>query len=679
MSNYRPGGSGRRSTPPPRPAWRAQSQKTAREEFLDGPRASYRPSSSAAAGRAQRTMLSGRVMWVMGLSLVLVAALIVRLMVVQLVWGPSFADQAAEQRTRIYVDNARRGAIVDRNGNQIALTMQARSLTVSPNRLRDDLEEQSRLELVSEEETAGNSDEEIADRAREMMEDTLDEMAQGIPEMIEEAEASSADVEEKEIKDKLTADSSYEVLVRNVDPDVAALIAERYYGIAADYQAVRQYPNGAVGENVVGRVSMDGQGQFGYEASGDSVLSGIDGSYKEDVSTDGQVIPGSRRDEVDAVDGSTVELTLDVDLQNHVQQVLERAKANSLAEDAEAVVLDAHTAQVLAMANTSTIDPNGDIEKQLEEGRSFENPSISAPFEPGSVAKVITASGVIQEGLTTPDEVLQVPGSIEMSGVTVNDAWAHGVASYTTTGVFGKSSNVGTLMLAQRLGEDKYAEYLKKFGIGQATGIELPNESQGLLADRSQWSGGTFANLPIGQGMSWTTLQMASVYQALANGGQRVEPRVISSVTGPDGTQEEQTAPATTQVVSPETARTVLDMFRSVTQDDPNGVQQGTGPEAAVDGYQIAGKTGTAQKVDEATGAYSMNRFWITFAGVAPADDPRYVVAIMLDEPKRGVKEGGGGASSSAPLFHDIASWLLDRDNVPLSPPVDGQLILQAQ
>lgn len=511
------------------------------------------------------------------------------------------------------------------------------------------------------------------------MRDALDEMARGIPAMIEESGASSSDVDESEIKEKLEANSTYEVLVRNVDPDVAALISEQYHGVAADYQALRQYPNGAVAENVVGRVSMDGQGQFGYEASGDALLSGIDGSYKEDVSTDGQVIPGSRRDEVEAVDGSTVALTIDLDLQNEVQQVLERAKANSLAQGAEAVVLDAKTAEVLAMANTDTIDPNGDIEQQLAAGRSFDNPSISAPFEPGSVAKVITACGVIEEGLTTPDEVLQVPGSIEMSGVTVSDAWVHGLTAYTTTGVFGKSSNVGTLMLAQRLGEDTYAEYLEKFGIGQATGIELPNESQGLLADRSQWSGGTFANLPIGQGMSWTTLQMASVYQALANGGERIEPRVISSVTNADGEEEEQPEPETIRVVSEETARTVLDMFRAVTQSDPTGVQQGTGPEAAVDGYQISGKTGTAQKVDEATGAYSMDRFWITFAGVAPADNPRYVIAIMLDEPQRGVEDGGSGSSSSAPLFHDIASWLLDRDNVPLSAPMDEQLVLQAQ
>ena len=330
------------------------------------------------------------------------------------------------------------------------------------------------------------------------------------------------------------------------------------------------------------------------------------------------------------------------------------------------------------MVNTGTIDPNGDVEKQVEQGKDFENPTISAPYEPGSVAKIMTASAAIEEGKTTPDEVHQVPGSIDMAGVTVRDAWDHGTVPYTTTGIFGKSSNVGTLMLAQRVGEDKFADYLNRFGIGQPTGVELPNESAGLLPTREQWSGGTFANLPIGQGMSVTALQMAGIFQALANGGERVEPRIIREVTGPDGQVREQEAPATTRVVSPETARTVIDMFRAVTQEDPSGAQQGTGANGAIEGYQTSGKTGTAQKVDPNTGAYSMSDSWITFGGVVPADNPRYVIAVMVDDPDRGVEPGGSGGQSAAPIYRDIGSWLLNRDNVPLSKPMEGKLILQA-
>lgn len=643
--------------------------------------ASYRPAPAARPRPQQRTqqqVMRRRLSLVLAFLVVAVLVLATRLAWVQVIWGPELSAKAEEQRARIYVEPARRGDITDRDGREMSYTMQARSLTVSPDLLRKELREQKDLELRMEVSEGAAAPQDRDAYLDEQVEATLKDMAERIPQMIKDSGASTEDVDSKEIEEKLRADSHYEVLVRNVDPDVAAQIAETFHGVAADHQDIRQYPNGAVGENILGKVSMDGQGQFGFEASGDALLSGINGRMTEDVSTDGQVIPGTLRDQVPAIDGKNVSLTVDVDVQNYLQQKVEQARANSGAKDAEAVVLDAHTGEVVAMANTGTIDPNGDIEKQLERGKDFDNPSISAPYEPGSVAKIITAAGVIEEGLTTPDEVLQVPGAISMSGVTVNDAWAHGTAPYTTTGIFGKSSNVGTLMLAQRLGEEKFAQYLEKFGIGQTTGVELPNESAGLLPSPEQWSGGTFANLPIGQGMSWTTLQMASVYQALANGGERVEPRIIKSVTNPDGTEEELPEPKRTRVVRPETARTVVDMFRAVTQSDPTGVQSGTGPGGAIEGYQTSGKTGTAQQVDPNTGAYSMSDFWITFAGVAPADDPRYVIAVMLDDPDRGVEPGGQGGQSAAPIFRDVASWLLDRDNVPTSAPMEGLLTLQA-
>nr|WP_224400599.1 penicillin-binding protein 2 [Corynebacterium poyangense] len=616
---------------------------------------------------------SRRVAVVVTVVIVVVGLLIGRLAWVQLVWGPNLHNKAELQRSRVYTEPARRGEIADRDGRPMAYTMQARSLTVSPTLLRKELGELADQQMAAEGLNSAARDQQRDQRVEQQLED----MAKGIPEKIKGATNAAQDqVKSDDILKKLKEDSTYEVLVRNVDPDVAAEIASEYHGVAADHQDIRQYPNGAVGENVIGKVSMDGQGQFGFEAWADSTLGGINGRKTEDVSVNGQVIPGTLRDQVPAVDGANVDLTLDLDLQTYVQQQLEQAKRNSGAQDASAVVLDAKTAEVLAMANSDTIDPNSEVQKQLEQGHTFDNTSVSHPFEPGSVAKVITAAATIEEGLTTPDEVHQVPGSIEMSGVRVNDAWQHGTLNLTTTGIFGKSSNVGTLELAQRLGEKKFADYLQRFGVGQSTGIELPNESQGLYPAPEQWGGGTFANLPIGQGMSWTTLQMASIYQTLANGGERVEPRIIKSITSPNGQQQPLDKPKTTRVVSAKTARTVVDMFRAVLQHDPTGVQSGTAGNAGLAGYQLSGKTGTAQKVDPKTGAYSQNQFWITFAGIAPADDPRYVIAIMLDEPHRGVH--GEGGQSAAPLFTDIASWLLDRDNVPPSPPMEGQLVLQA-
>lgn len=654
---------------------RTTSQRAAQQQAAAKRAEAARPAAAPQGAKkavkkvlAQQPMMAKRLNLIISILLIITVVLVGRLAWVQVVWGPDLAARAEAQRTRVYVEPARRGEVVDRDGQRIAYTMAARSLTVSPTRLRDELREQEEIEASNEGELSGMSEEEQNEFLDERLTQRLEEMAEGIPDVIEESGASTTNVDSEQIMDKLRADTQYEVLVRNVDPDIAVEIANTYHGVAADHQDIRQYPNGAIAENIIGKVSMDGQGQFGFEASGDSLLTGIDGRSTEDVSTDGQLIPGTVRDEVEAIDGSNVQLTLDLDLQTYVQQKLEQAVDNSGAKMGEAVVLDAVTGEVLSMANTGTIDPNRDIEAQLADGKDFENRSISHPYEPGSVAKVVTAAAAIEEGLTTPEEVHQVPGSIDVAGVTVADAWQHGVEPYTTTGIFGKSSNVGTLQIAERLGEEKFAEYLEKFGLGKTTGIELPNESSGLLPALEQWSGGTFANLPIGQGMSWTTLQMASVYQAMANEGERVEPRIIDSITDADGKDIPQDEPGTTQVVSPETAKTVTDMFRSTFQEDPAYVQNGTAMGNDIEGYQLSGKTGTAQKVNPETGAYSESAYWITFAGIAPADDPRFVVAIMLDEPQSGTNDDGSGGQSAAPLFSDIASWLLNRDNIPTSP-----------
>ena len=514
--------------------------------------------------RTQAQVVAHRLKIASNIALLVLVVLIARLAWVQLVWGPDLSVAAQQQRTRVFTDPARRGEITDKSGNQLAFTMQARSLTVSPKVLRDEI--QARHEMKPDEYST--------------VDEVLKEISEEIPKMVKNSGNQPSKVNSKEIMEKLRADTNYEVLVRNVDPDVAEDVTKKFEGVAADHQDIRQYPNGAIGENVIGKISMDGEGQFGLEASSDAMLAGVDGKQTLDVSARGQAIPGTKRDEVAVINGANVELTLDLDLQTYVQQQLEQAKTQSKAKGASAVVLDAKTGEVLAMANTGTIDPNGDITSQLDKGKNFDNPSVTSPFEPGSVAKVITAAAAIEDGVTKPDEVLQVPGSINMSGVTVKDAWEHGTVGYTTTGVFGKSSNVGTLMLAQRVGEDRFADMLEKFGVGQATGIELPSESEGLLPARSQWSGGTFANLPIGQGMSVTLLQMAGIYQAIANDGERIEPRIVKKITDANGVEQEVPEAKRTRVVSPQTAQTVAGMFQSVVQSDSAGVQQGTGAAA---------------------------------------------------------------------------------------------------
>jgi cell division protein FtsI (penicillin-binding protein 3) len=559
--------------------------------------------------------------------------------------------EAAGQLKVTDVDKAVRGTIVDRNMDKLAFTIEARALTFQPVKIRKQLAE-------AKQKTSAAPD--PAERLRDIA--------------AEVALRLNNKPDAMTVLKKLNSNENFVYLARAVDPAIAEAISKKFPEVGSERQDLRQYPGGSLAANIVGGIDWDGHGLLGLEDSMDATLSGNDGSVTYDRGSDGVVIPGSYRNRHAAVNGSTVQLTLDDDIQFYVQQQVQQAKDASGAENLSAVVLDAKTGEVLAMSNDNTFDPSQDIGRQGD--RQLGNPAVSSPFEPGSVNKIVTASSVIEFGLSNPDEVLQVPGSIDMGGVTVSDAWEHGVMPYTTTGVFGKSSNVGTLMLAQRIGPERYSQMLEKFGLGQRTGVGLPGESAGLVPPIDQWSGSTFSNLPIGQGLSMTLLQMTGMYQAIANDGVRIPPRIIKATIAPDGTRTDEPRPEGVRVVSPQTAQTVRGMLRAVVQRDPMGTQQGTGSLAAVDGYQISGKTGTAQKINPACGCYYSDVYWITFAGMVTTDDPRYVIGIMADNPHR-TAEGQPG-TTMAPLFHNIASWLLQRENTPLSPDPGPPLTLQA-
>jgi len=558
--------------------------------------------------------------------------------------------QAAGQLKVTDVEKAVRGSIVDRNFDKLSFTTEARALTFQPGKVRKQL-----AEARQKSPAAPDPDQRLAEIARDVS-----------AKLNNTPEAAT-------VLKKLRSNETFVYLARAVDPSIADAIIKKYPEVGAERQDIRQYPGGSLAANVVGGIDWDGHGLLGLEESMDSKLAGSDGSVTYDRGSDGVVIPGSYRNRHDAVNGATVQLTLDDDIQFYVQQQVQQARDASGAKNVSAVVLDAKTGEVLAMANDNTFDPSQDIGRQSD--RQIGNLPVTSPFEPGSVNKVVTAASVIEYDLTNPDEVLSVPGSINMGGVNVRDAWGHGVMPYTTTGVFGKSSNVGTLMLAQRVGPERYYDMLGKFGLGQRTGVGLPGESAGIVPPIDQWSGSTFSNLPIGQGLSMTLLQMTGMYQAIANDGVRIPPRIVKATIAPDGTRTEEPRPDGIQVVNQGTARVLRNMFRAVVQRDPMGAQQGTGPAAAVEGYQVAGKTGTAQQINPGCGCYYDDVYWITFAGMAPADDPRYVIGIMMDAPSRNAD--GTPGHSAAPLFHNIAGWLMQRENVPLSPP-GPPLTLQA-
>ncbi|MFT3900331.1 MAG: penicillin-binding protein 2 [Gordonia sp. (in: high G+C Gram-positive bacteria)] len=637
----RPGRLGRlrAGAPGGKPAAQTSAKKTKRE-----------PGKRSTTARRRPDRFTLRTRWaVVGVALAVVA-ITARLALVHTVEAGSLAEQAAAQREYTQVLTAKRGSILDRNGRPLAYTDEARALTFRPKVVRAAVD------------AAHKRDDKLPDADKR-----FDQIAKGI------SAALGGSISDTDLLTKLKSSEDFVYLARSVATDVAAKIVADYPEVGADPETLRLYPGGSLAANVVGDVSFDGNGLIGLESSMESVLGGTNGSKTFDRGSDGAIIPGSARNVHPAINGATIRLTLDSDVQWFVQSQVNAAKTASGAKRVAAVVLDAKTGEVLAMANDSTFNASRPLSEQKD--ANLDNPAVTTPFEPGSVNKVVTAAAALQYGVTTPDAMHLVPGSIRMSGVTVKDAWSHGTERLTTTGIFSKSSNVGTLMLARQVGEKRFADLVTAFGLGQRTGVSLPGESPGQVPALSQWSGGSFANLPIGQGLSMTLLQMASVYQTIANDGMRIPPRIITSEKR-DGHQDSPLpTPEGVQVVSPETAAAVRDMFRGVVQNDPTGLQRGSGFQAAVPGYQISGKTGTAQQVDPRCNCYSNSRYNITFAGIAPANNPRYVIGLVLDNPQRSAD--GTGGQSAGPLFSSIAGWLLQHSRVPFSPPAP-RLVLEA-
>ncbi|WP_024874621.1 peptidoglycan D,D-transpeptidase FtsI family protein [Saccharomonospora piscinae] len=602
-----------------------------------------RRSRSATTARNNRNRFAvGRI----ALTMLLVAAGL-KLGHIQAFEASALSERAERQRTTIIDIPAERGSIVDRNGAELAFSVETRKLWVSLRQMRQTWAEQARENP--------DSGENFDTRAAEI----ADHIAAQVPDL----------VTEEELLDAFHKDAAFTYLVDDVEPTVADEISERYPEIGFEKRAKRVYPGGELAANVVGYANWRTEseqisehnihGLSGLEFFRDEDLVGTPGRQIVDTAqgTD-VVIPGTERDVQAATAGSDLELTLDSDVQYELQRSLGAYVDKADAEAGSAVILDARTGEVYGLANDHSFDPN----QPPDSSAALANPAVSTPFEPGSVAKVVTATAAIEAGLVGPDSTLAVPGSIKVADHTVHDAWPHGTQDFTATGVFAKSSNVGTLQLAQRLGPDRFLAALTKFGIGQRTGVGLPGESAGYVPPREQWSGTTFGNLPIGQGLSMTVVQMTSMFQAIANGGERVEPRIVSAKLAPDGSRIPEPAPRTTRVTDPKTADVVKDMLRATTQDGDYNYS-GTAPEAALEGYQVSGKTGTGQQVDPDTGGYSDRLHNITFAGILPADEPRFVVGIWLDAPDTTIPEG----NSAAPLFREIASYLAQRYNIPVS------------
>ena len=546
-----------------------------------------------------------------------------KLVMIQAIDTSDYAAKSEAQRTRTISLLAERGSISDRNGTALAFTVEGRAIAARPALFTDDAQRQAVAAIL------------VSDVGNGLASD--------------------------EIISKLTSGKTYVYLARNLMPAQADAVMEKISelfdkdhldAVVTERQDLRQYPDGFASAALVGGTDYDGNGLSGVEAKYDTKLSGKDGERVVDVDARHLIIPGSSRDEVPATNGLDIDLTIDSDLQFTALQMLTKAVDNSRANSGCVVVMQVADAQVAAMA---CYEP-GNTPKETG------NRAVTDAIEPGSVNKVVTFAAALEKGLITPTTVMNVDGSIPVGDVTVSDAWAHGPIDMTATGILAKSSNVGTLMIAQKVGQDAFIDMAKKFGQGVKTGIQLPAETPGVFPAQSSWSVSTFGNLPIGQGVSISLLQLAGMYQAIANGGVRIAPTIIAS-TGVNGEMTPNPPGAATQVMSPTNARTLLDMLRGTMQDGDTN-HRGTAPQGAITGYQVAGKTGTAQKVDEAIGDYSQTEITSTFAGVVPADNPKYSVAIMMDDPKG---DSPAGTTSCAPLFHDIAAYAMRAADVPPS------------
>jgi cell division protein FtsI (penicillin-binding protein 3) len=455
-------------------------------------------------------------------------------------------------------------------------------------------------------------------------------------------------------------------LARKVDAERAeAVRALKLKGVYSIEEQKRRYPNGPLAAHVLGYIGGEEKGEekglAGVEQIYDASLKGEAGSLVFDKDARRKAFESEGRA---PSDGRTVVLTIDQTVQYIVERELAAAVERTHAKSGASVVLDPRTGEILALANAPTFDPNEAAGTSAEARR---NDALQNIYEPGSTFKVVAYAASLEEKLITPETRIECPGSIALPGRVVHDH-AHG--SLTATEALAKSSNVAAIKLGQRLGNDRLYSYIRRLGFGSKTGVELPGETAGLVRPVSKWQPGSIGSVPIGQEVGVTPVQMAAAYAAVANDGVRVAPHLVREVRDAEGRVVEQSQPEQRRVVSEETARELRGMLESVTL-------KGTAKAARLEGYTAAGKTGTAQKVDPKTHAYSQTKYVASFVGFAPVDKPAAIIIVVLDEPE-GLHQGG---QVSAPVFSAIADQILPYldvmpDTVPgaQTPNAQGQL-----
>lgn len=528
------------------------------------------------------------------------------------------AEAAAAQRTLVEPIPAVRGEITDSQGTVLARTLQRYDITV----------DQTAVTSVDVPSTDGSTQTVTPTQAVYKIADALG-------------------MSDTDVKKALDGDKTFNYVARGVTPEQYNKLRELnlpyVYG-QPTFQ--RSYPNGSLGGSVVGFLGGDSQALGGIEQTQDSVLRGTDGERRFEISGDGVRIPVAPQEQKAAQNGSDVQLSLDSDVQFFAEQaVRERAKALK-AEWGTAVVMDVKTGKVLALADTSSVDPNAPGEAKAED---LGVRAVTQSVEPGSTEKIATLAGALDRGIVTPSTQITVPSYLQIGSEKITDAFDHPAQNRTVAGIIGDSMNTGTVIMGSKMDKQARHDNLANFGVGQATGIELPGESTGILAPADQWDARQEYTVLFGQGVSQTPLRTASIFQAVANKGRQIEPRIVNSVTAADGTVSTPQSPEPKQVLSESAAQDTLDVMENV-------VTQGGAKEAAVPGYRVGGKTGTAEAPSD-SGGY--DGYTTSFVGVAPMEDPQYLVAVTMQRPQGDVHTVGVTST-----FSTIMSQVLHHYNV---------------
>jgi cell division protein FtsI/penicillin-binding protein 2 len=517
------------------------------------------------------------------------------------VQGESLASQAVSQQTETVMVPGLRGSLLDREGNSLAYSEDAATIYATPYQVKNPPKAAAALAPILKEKTG-------------------------------------------KVLEALTAESGFSYLAKKVDLGTAARIEHlELEGIGQLPDSRRTYPQGEMAGQVIGVNGVENEGLSGLEEGEESALKGEEGERRVVHDALGQPIKLETVKE--AEDGENVQLTLDPVLQEKAEEVLAKVGETYTPKGATAIIVDPRNSQILAMANWPPVDP-GDLENVDPE--DLLNKATGFNYEPGSTFKAFTVSAALEEGLVTPDTEFVLPPELHVADRTITDAEERGTETMTTGQILARSSNIGAVTIGLKIGATKFSKWMETFGFGQPTGLGFPGEEQGLVPKLSEYSGSTMGNLPMGQGAAVTPMQMVQGYTAIANNGTLRPPQLIEKV-GETPVHE----PRGKRVMSARTATEVREMLEGVLGPE------GTASEVSVPGYTLAGKTGTAQVAED--GGYSKTKYIASFIGFAPALHPRFLAAVIVNEPEGEIY----GGAVAAPAFGELAAFGLPYLGVP--------------